>query len=118
MPVEFDQENSFDKKFERTIAKNKGSKMNAFLIKHYFAKNERQANMILLGVSFVSILLTVIILNVVVFGGGVSGKKIINNQPRPVNPNFKIIEGYKAQGLTGKALSDKIKEAKASGVLK
>ncbi len=82
MSVQFDQENSFDKKFERTIAKNKGSKMNAFLIKHYFAKNEKQANMILLGVSGVSILITIIILSTTVFG---SYKKVEIKAPQGYN---------------------------------
>ncbi|MFA6430075.1 MAG: hypothetical protein WC229_03590 [Candidatus Paceibacterota bacterium] len=111
MSVEFDQENSFDKKFERTIAKKKGSKMNAFLIKHYFAKNEKQANMILLGVSLVSLLLTAVILNVSVFGGSFFNKKTLS-------PNAKIMQEYKDQGLSGKALMDKIREDKKTGISK
>lgn len=111
MSVEFDQENSFDKKFERTIANKKGSQMNAFLIKHYFAKNEKQANVILLSVSLIAIILTVVILNVSVFGGSLFNKKTLNQ-------NAKIIQEYKKQGLTGKALMDKIRIDTEAGILK
>jgi len=111
MPVEFDQENSFNQNFNKNFAKSNVSKINLFLIKHKFAKDDKQANIILLGVSFVSIVLTAVILNVSVFGGGFLKKKTTNQ-------NAKILKEYQAQGLKGKALFDRIQADKKAGILK
>jgi hypothetical protein len=109
MSIEFEQENNFNQAFNRTISKNSGSKMNSFLIKHYIAKNEQQANMILLGISVLCIITTAIIMNVFIFG----------NRAKPVNnPNAAKIEEYRKQGLTGKALFDKIQEDRKAGIIK
>jgi hypothetical protein len=69
MSVQFDQENSFNKTFDRTFAKSNSSKMSTYLIKKGYAKNEKQANVILLGISAISILITIVVLNTTVFGG-------------------------------------------------
>ncbi len=104
MPVEFDQENNFNKTFNRTFAKNNGSKMSAYLIKKGYVKNEKQANLILLGMSAVFICITIVVLNTTVFGGGLSKKSS--------NSDTKVIKEYQAQGLKGKVLIDKIRETK------
>jgi hypothetical protein len=105
MPVVFDQENSFNKTFNRTFAKSNSSKMSAYLIKKGFAKNEKQANIVLLGISAISIIITIVVLNTTVFGGSLFGKKTTSS-------NIKAVKEYQAQGLKGRALIDKIIETK------
>jgi len=109
MSVEFDQENNFNKNFERTISKSNGSKMNTYLIKKGYAKNEKQANLILLGISLLCILITIFVFYTFVLG---------NNKKPVSSPNAKIIQEYRAQGLTGKALMDKMREDRKAGILK
>lgn len=111
MSVEFDQENNFNKNFNRSFSNSNSSKMNAFLIKKGYAKNEKQANMILLGISLISIFITIVILNMTVFGGSFFNKKTTNQ-------NAKIIKEYQAQGLKGKALFDKLEEDRKAGIIK
>lgn len=104
MSVEFDQENSFNKTFNRTFEKNSGSKMSTYLIKKGYAKNEKQANMILLGISALSICITVIVLNMTVWGGSLFKKSSTQNT--------EALKEYQAQGLKGRALIEKIRETK------
>jgi len=111
MPVEFDQENSFNKTFNNNFSKTRDSKMNAFLIKHNFARNEKQASMILFGVSVVFFVLTIFVFSTFVFGNNISVNKA---SPETT----KAIETYKTQGLTGRALMNKMQEDRKNGILK
>jgi len=111
MPVEFDQSNDFNKKFEKVLASKKDSKMNTFLIKHYIAKDEKQANIILLGISAIFLVLTFFVFYTFVFGNGF---KSASNSSQ----NAKVIEEYRKQGLKGKALLDKMQADRKAGIIK
>lgn len=111
MPVEFDQENSFNKTFNRTFAKSNSSKMSAYLIKKGYAKNEKRANMILLSVSFIFIIITVFVFKSAVF----SSQKPLSDRDIEIS---KAVEEYKKTGISSTDFRRKISEDIQSGKIK
>ncbi len=105
MSVEFEQNNDFRRSFTQ---EQNSSGMSRFLIKNGLAKDTDQSNIILISVCILFIIVTSIIL----YNTFKSPSSNTNN------PNTPIIKNYIDQGLKGKALIDRIKQDRASGLIK
>lgn len=111
MTIELEQESNLDKTFEKNYSSSKKeSKMCNFLIKRGISKDRKNAEKLLIIFSITLIIISIIICYTSIFQTSVLYI--------PKNPNAKIIQEYRAQGLTGKALLDKIQEGRASGLIK
>ena len=107
MSVIFDENNNFN---NRRIDENDSKLVNYLVVKR-FAKNKDQANLILLSVSILFIILSSLIIYFFVFGGN-----FLKDTHK--NPYTKVVDKYRAQGLKGKALMDKVIMDKQSGLIK
>jgi hypothetical protein len=110
MSVEFEQENDFNRIYRAQQRRLRGFSMINFLIKVGLVKDEKQANIFLICTIVVVILLTIFIFYRFVFGGFII--------PKVNDFNTKIMQEYRDQGLTDKALFDKITEDRKSGLIK
>lgn len=109
-PMEFNQ----DKGFQRLSKDAGNSSFNRFLIKKGFAKDDNQANIILLSISAISLITASVIFYVFVLGGSLPNFGAKKTQ----NDNAKIIQEYRDQGLKGPELMKKIQEARQAGLIK
>jgi hypothetical protein len=109
--VVFEQSEESKKFTAQMHADASGSKMGNFLVKNKIAKDARQANVILLGISVLFFALMFFVFSQYVFAS-----------PTPqttISPqDAKIIKGYISQGLHGRDLTEKVKQAKALGIIK
>ena len=108
--VEFNQ----DKDFQRLTKDATNSSFVRFLIKKGFAKDEKQANIILISISVISLITTAVVVYTFVLGGTLPnfGAKKIQND------NAKVIQEFRDQGLKGAELMKKIQEARQAGIIK
>jgi len=105
MSVEFEQNNDFKRSSNYGQS---SSGMSKFLIKNGLAKDTDQSNIILMSVC----ILIFIVTSIVLYNTFKSSSSDTNN------PNTPIIKNYMDQGLKGKALLDRIKQDRASGLIK
>ena len=102
--VEFEHNNDFRRSFAQ---ERNSSGVSDFLIRNGLAKNDSQSNIILISVCILFVLVT----SIVLYDTFKSSSSNIND----TNP---IIKSYIDQGLKGKALFDKIRQDRASGLIK
>ncbi|MFA6430541.1 MAG: hypothetical protein WC229_01460 [Candidatus Paceibacterota bacterium] len=111
MSIEFDQENSFNKTFSKAYSKSGDSKIVAYLIKKRFAKNEKQANMILLGIAVLCILLTLSIIKTTVYPASAP----VSQRTREIS---QTMSEYRKAGLPLSEIRKRIAEDIQSGKIK
>lgn len=104
--IEFNQDNT-GRRIQSDAANN--SFMARILIKKGFAKDLEQANLILISISLIFFIITMVVILFTFF---------YSPKPASNSNNDKIIKEYKDQGLRGKELSNKIREAMKTGLIK
>jgi len=113
MSVEFEEERNFNENLRKMENRINTSKISNFLIKNGFAKNQLQANILMLLISTVCLALMFFILYSVIF------KTNETNTSSDINDqNNKVMLQYIGQGYVGKSLMDKIAQDKQSGLIK
>lgn len=105
--VEFEENKDLRNNINDSLIRTAPVGLSGFIIRHGWARNIKQANLILLIIALVSLLLMGFVFNRFVFSSDRSSVITAKDQAR-----IKTIRGYIDQGLRGPALLQKIKEIK------